>query len=348
MGKWGEEQKKWALFILFLVGLFLIFRYILPLFWPFIIAFIIVAPLDKCMEKISKKMHIGKGILAGIIVTFILVVILAIVCLAGSYILRLVGSFVEYSDVLEQELNRFTLQICKLMEQQFGVEATHVESWMSQQIDQILSGLQNELVPKMMNQSVSYLMTIGEALIFIVISWIAAVLLAKDFNRIRRQFQNNCYIRYAKNELKKLGHFIRTFILAQIIIMTSVSAICTAGFLFSGFRFKSSIGLGILTGMLDVLPFLGTGVVLLPIAIWQLVMGDIGIAITLFVTFLITVAVRETLEPRLIGEKMGLWPIAILMSVYVGVQVFGILGVILGPIYLIIAADWYFNAEITT
>ena len=67
----------------------------------------------------------------------------------------------------------------------------------------------------------------------------------------------------------------------------------------------------------------------------------------LLVTFIISVIVRELLEPRLIGGKMGLWPVAILMSVYVGAKVFGFLGVILGPIYLIIAADWYFNAEIS-
>lgn len=347
MSKWSEQQKKWGLFVVFLIGLFLIFKYILPLFWPFILAFIIVAPTEPLLEKLSRKSHIGKGILAGIVVTVILAVLLTALFFLITYGIRLVGWFVECSDHLEIQLNHITCRLCELLEKQFDISADHVEIWFGDQIDQLLTGIQSDLFPKVMNKSFLYLKNMAEGMIFIVILWIAAVLLAKDYNKFKEHFRRNYYVRYVKNELKKLGKFIRTFLVAQIIIMGSISVICAAGLLFSHFRIGRAIALGVLTGILDALPFLGTGIILLPIALWQLIMGDVKVFLILFVTFLITVMVRELLEPRLIGGKMGLWPIAILMSVYVGAKVFGLLGVILGPIYLIIAADWYFNAELT-
>jgi sporulation integral membrane protein YtvI len=348
MVRWSEEQKKWGLFVLFLVSLFLLFKYVLPLFWPFLLAFIIVAPIDPLLEKLSQKTHIGKGILAGIIVTILLVILLAAGCFLGSYAIRLIAAFMDYSDNLERQLNYFTVRLCEGMERQFGIEAEHVEIWMSRQIDQLLTGLEAEFFPTVMNKSLVYIKNMIEGMIFVVILWIAAVLLAKDFNQIKKRFRRNYYVRYAKNELKKLGKFIRTFLMAQIIITGSISIICAIGLLLGKFRIGQAIALGLVTGVLDALPFLGTGIILLPIALWQLVTGDMRGFIILFVTFLITIIVRELLEPRLIGGKMGLWPVAILMSVYVGAKVFGFAGVILGPIYLIIAADWYFNAEITS
>ena len=346
MSKWSEQQKKWGLFVVFLIGLFLIFQYILPLFWPFILAFIIVAPTEPLLEKLSRKCHIGKGILAGIVVTIILAILLAGCFFLITNGIRLIGWFVDCSDNLEVQLNLITCRLCALLEKRFDISADHVEYWFGNQIDQILTGLEADLFPKVMNKSFLYIKNIAEGMIFIVILWIAAVLLAKDYNKFKDHFRHNYYVRYVKNELKKLGKFIRTFIVAQIIIMSAISVICMAGLSFGHFSIGQAIALGVLTGILDALPFLGTGIILLPIALWKLIMGDIAVFLILFVTFLITVMVRELLEPRLIGGKMGLWPIAILMSVYVGAKVFGLLGVILGPIYLIIAADWYFNAEL--
>lgn len=347
MAKWSEGQKKWGLFILFLIGLFLVFKYIVPLFWPFILAFIIVAPIEPILEKLSLKLHIGKGILAGIVVTLILAVFLAAGILLGSYAIRLISQFVEYADDLEVQLNYFTDNLCKLLEQQLGLGADHVNFWINHQIDQVLAGLQDDLFPKVMNKSVCYIIDFAKGMIFIVILWIAAVLLAKDFNKIKEKFRRNYYVRYTKNELKKLGKFIRTFLFAQIIIMSSISVICFIGFILCRFRIGQAAAVSILTGALDAMPFLGTGIIMLPIALWMFIVGDKVSFFILLVTFIISVIVRELLEPRLIGGKMGLWPVAILMSVYVGAKVFGFFGVILGPIYLIIAADWYFNAEIS-
>ena len=346
MTKWSETQKKWGIYILFLGGLFLGFKYLLPLFAPFVLAFLIVAPLEPFLESLSKRFHIAKSILAGRVVTILLAVLLVAGVWAASCLLRFLCRFLDQVEEMEKRLGNLTETICRLLEKQFSIRPELVEIWMNNLIRQTLNGLKADLFPKMMNQSVVYCCNLVKGLLFLLILWIASVLLAKDFTHIRERFRRNDYVRYAKNELKKLGEFVRTFFVAQLIIMGGISVICITGLWIGGFAPGQAVAVGLFTGLLDALPFLGTGVVLLPIALWQLVEEDLfGFGI-LLVVFLISIIFRELMEPRLIGGKMGFWPVLMLMAVYVGAQVFGLFGVILGPIYFIIAADWYKNAEI--
>lgn len=111
------------------------------------------------------------------------------------------------------------------------------------------------------------------------------------------------------------------------------------GFVLSGYAYPYIWG--IVTGFLDVLPFVGTGVTLLPMALLQLLMGNEANAIILVVTFIVSALARELLEPKLIGARMGIIPIAILIAVYVGAKVFGIAGVVWGPLYMLMLYEIY-------
>jgi len=346
MEKLDEKKKKWFMFLLFLVGLFLAFKFILPYFWPFIFAFIVVAPLNPLLERMAARLRVGKGILAGVLITGILVFIVFIGVFGGGLLVKSFGGFVDYSPKIQSQLNIVTTGFCESMETHFGVEAEYLENWMKIQTDDFMDDMETKLFPKIMNQSFLYAKNIGKVVIFLVTFWISAILLAKDYNRIKDKLCDNNYVRYTKNELKKLGGFMKSFLMAQLIISAIVSLVCVASLLLSGFSFATSFIVGILTGILDVFPFLGTGIVLLPLAVWKLLLGETQRFFILLAAFLITVIVREMMEPRLVGEKMGLWPVAMLMSIYVGGKVLGLGGLLLGPIYLIIAADWYYNAEI--
>ena len=99
--------------------------------------------------------------------------------------------------------------------------------------------------------------------------------------------------------------------------------------------------MGILTGLLDVLPFVGTGITLLPFMFWKYLNGEMAKGTILLITFLVSATARELLEPKLIGKKMNVLPVLILVSVYAGVQVFGILGVFLGPFYVMLLQECF-------
>jgi predicted PurR-regulated permease PerM len=96
---------------------------------------------------------------------------------------------------------------------------------------------------------------------------------------------------------------------------------------------------GILAGIMDFLPFIGTGIVLIPIGVIKLLNGKIFGGIVAIITYVICVLIREILEPKLLGSDMKFSPVAILISVYAGVIYYGIGGVILGPMTLLILVE---------
>ena len=91
------------------------------------------------------------------------------------------------------------------------------------------------------------------------------------------------------------------------------------------------LGLGIAVGVLDALPILGTGTFLIPAGILLLFQGETFTGAGLFLLYVITAGVRQILEPRLVGNHIGISPLLILLSVYLGLIIYGGFGFILGP-----------------
>lgn len=314
MRSFWNEKKEMCYFVLFLIALYGAFRYVLPLFLPFVLAFCVVAPSDPLVSRISQKTHVPKGVVTGLLAAVLFTGIILIVTFLIYLSCNEIGNYV----FSKQEL------------------LYHFKTY--------FSNLSKDLIPNAMNESIGYVQKAIRIFIFVIISWISMVLLSKDFSQLKKWGNHNQYVIYAKNEVRQLGLFIKTFAFAQFVIILGISAICFVGFVICGFPLARALLFGLLTGILDALPFLGTGLVLIPVAIWQLLIGNYSQTILILLLFLLSVVFRELLEPRLIGDKMGLWPVAMLMSVYVGVEVFGGLGVIYGPIYLIIATDFYRHA----
>ena len=102
---------------------------------------------------------------------------------------------------------------------------------------------------------------------------------------------------------------------------------------------------GLLAGILDALPFIGTGIVLIPLGIQQLFYGYYGRAAVCLLLYIACIFLRELLEPRLIGRKVGVPAIAILLSIYAGIKLFGFWGIIGGPLGFIMIQQAYISLE---
>lgn len=133
--------------------------------------------------------------------------------------------------------------------------------------------------------------------------------------------------------------YIATFVKAQGIIMSAIAL--TAAITLGIAGIKHGVLWGILAGILDALPFIGTGVVLVPLGIWQLLEGSFGRALICGALYVVCIFLREILEPRLIGRKIGVSPIAVLVSLYAGIRLFGVWGIIKGPLGFVLIYETY-------
>lgn len=107
------------------------------------------------------------------------------------------------------------------------------------------------------------------------------------------------------------------------ILLVITTLICVVGFWLMGNPYYLLVGIAV--GILDALPVFGVGTVLIPWAILMLILGKWERAIWLFVIYVICYFLREILEAKLMSRKVGMTPFETLLSMYVGVQLFGIL-----------------------
>ena len=125
--------------------------------------------------------------------------------------------------------------------------------------------------------------------------------------------------------------------------MSIIGLLAASALGISGIR--NGILWGLLAGLLDALPFIGTGVVLVPLGLQQLFLGNYVRAAVCLLVYVACIFIRELLEPKLIGKRVGVSPVAILVSIYAGIQLFGIWGIIGGPLGFVIIYQCYVSLE---
>ena len=116
----------------------------------------------------------------------------------------------------------------------------------------------------------------------------------------------------------------------QLIVMAYVSTISVIGLLIIGSPYSLFIGIGI--GLFDLIPIFGAGGIFIPWAIFSFLNGNMAFGIGLLVVYGVIFVVRQVLEPKVVGDQMGIHPVILLMSVYVGITTLGPVGLFAGPL----------------
>jgi sporulation integral membrane protein YtvI len=124
------------------------------------------------------------------------------------------------------------------------------------------------------------------------------------------------------------------FIRAQLTLISITTVIILVGLLI--LRVDYAITIALIAGIVDILPYLGTGVVFVPWIIYEIFAGDMGMAIGLGVLYIIVLVQRQIMEPKILSSNIGLDPLATLIALFVGFKTIGFLGLIVGPVTLVV------------
>ena len=333
------KVKEYALLGAVIIGVYIGFRFLSPLAAPFLFAFAFVAWLHPWLEKVQNKIHIKKGVLtAGILLLFCVTAGVGAWCLVIFAIQKL-SDLLGQVDVFEERFCIFVGNCCEGIEKKFGMDGDGIEQFILERVNVFIENFQVQVVPRIMNESVGYVKNFVGVVSFLAIMIIAAVLLAKGYTEMMRKLYCREEMRCVINIGKKIFRHIGTFIRAQFIILLIISLLCGATLFLGGF--EGGIAIGLFTGFMDMLPFIGTGLVLMPLAFWQILNGYYAKAVICVILYVVCALTREFLEPKLIGERMGIFPVAILFSVYAGVKLFGVFGIVKGPLALITIYEVY-------
>lgn len=330
-------ENKWARLILVTAGVYAVMRFFLPLFYPFVLAALLVIPMYPWLLRVEKHTRIGKGFLTSGVLFFggtVLVLLLWILAAWGS---RYLTGLAAGLDTVGQRLVLLVTDCCEFVEGHTGLRADRLETVILERVDVFMEHTQVNVVPGLMKQSVGWFKWMLKLVAGIMMTFIGAVLLAKDYDCIKSALGKIKGYEKAARITGEIGHMVRTFLRAQFIIISCISLLAATALWIA--RVEHAVVFGILAGLLDALPFIGTGIVLMPLAFWQLLQGNYVQAAACVGIYTVCALLRELLEPKLIGGRMGLYPIAVLAAVYAGVKLYGLGGVILGPLSVLLVRE---------
>lgn len=348
----GDYQKV-VLYILTSLTVLMILKYLLPYFLPLLLAFLVVVPLQRFCRKREQKLRAQgrtrrragqRGFMAGgILFGAILIVALIIVGL-GTFLLSKARNVIQDADLWTDAIEQLIAGVGSWIEDFFQMERGTAQQWIFGRADELAHYLARS-GDGILTGGLKYVSIAGRAATFIVVSFICVVLFAREIDGWEQGLLDLAALEPAIDRIlsiilrigKKLGNMIKAYLRTQGIILVCISLTSIMGLYLGGT--KEGWFYGMLAGFMDFLPFIGTGIVLIPICVVSFLKGRIVGGIIILVTYVACVVIREFLEPKLLGSGMKFSPVAILISVYAGVIFYGIGGVVLGPVTLLILVE---------
>lgn len=339
MDKFGmtENGKKYGRIALIILAVYLGMKYISPIVSPFIFAFLLAGLINPFVSKVHRKMKIKKTLLAGLIVFLLIGLITFILWLLFTLLWTEGRNFACQLPDLEKEFGVLLKNCCCGLEDRFGIDGIVIENFILEQVNVLVENLEVKVLPAVMGKSFDYIKGIAGGISFFVVMMIAVLLITKDYGELLERIKAEKGMEGVFFVCKKVIFYVKTFIKAQLLLLLIISAICAITLWLIGM--KGGITYGLLTGFMDMLPFVGTGIMLIPLAIFMALNGSIWQAAVCLMLYAVCVFTRELLEPKLIGERVGVWPVGILFSVFAGIYLFGIWGIIKGPLSLVIICE---------
>ncbi len=313
------------------------FRYLFSLAAPFFLAFALITLLYPLLERIQKKIPIKKKFLAAGIVLPVLLLVCAALWAILTFGMGQLQGLPAFCEQVERQAELFFHQCCCQLDGRFGWEGERIESYVIEQMTVVMENVQIQVVPQLLSSSYSCFKGILGTVGFLAITCIAVFLFEKDYTKMVDWVKKEESFRFLWSVLEGVLSYLVTFFKAQGVILLIIAVLCSVTLSLAGV--EGGIFLGILAGFLDMLPFIGTGIVLVPLSVWQLLNGAYVRMAVCLVLYGACALAREFLEPRLIGNKIGLSPVWILFSIYAGMKLFGVGGIVKGPLALIVISE---------
>ena len=350
--------------IIVVIG-FLAVRYALSVCLPFAIAFVFAAILQKPKKFLVKKAHFKNGAAAGLCVFLALLIVAALISLVGVRIFDEIKGFISYIGAQLKNLDEVVNNIETWLMNLISSLPEFLSKTLKESASDLFSSIREYLSGESNNLSSSITSSIGEKFEFswitgplsgvistakqlptvflsVLISIIACCFMTSEFDEIKA-FIVCQFPEHRRKDLSRAKHILRSslgkmgkaYLLIMLVTFIEVSIGLTVLKLLNVFNSSYIMLIAAGTAVVDILPVLGTGTVLIPWAAYSLITGNLGMGIGLLVLYAVITVVRQIVEPKLVAGQLGLSPIVTIAALYFGLKVFGVLGMFVTPILVI-------------
>lgn len=322
---------------------------LLHFFMPFVVGWILALLANPLVRFLERRVKLVRRHGSMLIIIAALAIVIGLFYVAGLLVYREMGSFLAdapeiYQSVIAEIEN--ALQNGRKLAEYFPQNLQPPLLAFSDNLDGLFGKLVSRAAEPTVQIAGHVAKSIPNLLVNMVIIILSSYLFLADRESIMRWLKEHLpafvfrYIEYMKRDAKGL---IGGYFLAQFRIMCVVALILAAGFLVLGVRY--GVLLAFLTAILDFLPIFGTGTVLFPWAVVKLFAGEYAYATGLILLYILTQVVRQIIQPKIVGESMGLPPLMTLFLLYLGFKLRGLTGMILAvPVGLVFINFYKYGA----
>lgn len=348
--QWIEPASRALAVILIVIAAYFIIDFALPLLYPFLVGWIIAMLIEPLVRWLEIRGRIPRW--AG--VTIILVLLLSVIF---TLLIFLVAEIVIELTRLAEFLPTFLNQLGQFFIDTFTKENTDIKRMIDtiqtfleknpQHEQRIQASIQEnigiitnkgtELITGILAGIGTFLSDLPYFLTVLVFITLAAFFIGIDWPRLRQTL-----IKIIPKRVQTTGGIVLEdmkkalfgFIRAQLTLISITAVIMFFGLVI--LRVPYAFTIAFVIGLVDLLPYLGVGAVVVPWVVYLFLTGNLQLAIGLLIVYGVIIVIRQILEPKLVASNVGLDPLLTLIALFVGLKLFGVLGLIIGPVTVVI------------
>ncbi len=344
---------------------FLIFKYALGTLFPIISAFIIASLLQRPKNFILRKTPIKKGFASTLCVLGLLAVALFLTALIGVRVAQEIGGFIDYIMLQIQNIDslvntientilnfvsNFPEFLSKTLKENISTLFVEIREWLAGRSNDFTQDIAGTLggsfslswITTPISGVISTARQIPSVIIATVISIVAACFITADYDFIKQFVKAQLTEQKAKDVSRaitllksSLGKMGKAYL--SIICITFIEL--SVGFyvlrLLGIFSSNYIAIISLVTAIIDIIPVLGTGTILLPWIAYSLIMGNYAMAIGLGIMYAVITVIRQIIEPKFVAGQLGLPPFLTISAMYIGLKIIGVLGMFIAPMIII-------------
>ena len=321
---------------------------LLSLLSPFVLALIFAWVLNPAVRWLQRKTNLSRKLISLVLVVLVFAVLIGVLFGLGWMAVDQVRSLFDNRDSLLDELLTGLLTLVNSVRRWLGglngVVPDEVLTTSGDLIDALLVWVQeldlSGWLTGLAGQAPSMAANVSGFAVALVVFMMASYFITGDYPRLRFELTDRVptvtrdFFRSVKEIfMSAFGGYLKS----QLILSAGVFLILSAGFLLMGQPYGLLLAFGL--AVLDFIPIIGAGTVMVPWAVVDMVLAQYGEAAALMAVWGVIVVFRRVAEPKVLGDQTGLSPILSLVGIYVGMRAGGVLGMVVGPLLLLVCVN---------
>lgn len=320
------------------VSVYLLFRYVLPLFLPFLLAFAVSALIRPVANKLAGRTRLSRGLCAVLLLLLVFGLggwglwlgSVRLLSELANLVERLLseGGMLDAMDAIKGWIDKMGSRFPLFLPGgEGGAQALY------ERVMQMVGDMLSSLASRLPELAASLFSALPSVLFFLVVSVVACFYFCTDEGAITKGLVSLLSPKWQEklpHVRQNLRDVLQKYVKAYGFLLLLTFALLLVGFWI--LRVEYAFLLAFLIALADLLPVIGVGTILIPWGIVMLLQKQFYLGFGLLILFLVISLVRQVAEPKVLGKSLGLHPLLALFATYVGFSLFGLLGMILGPI----------------